>query len=99
MWINLLAVVVAASVWLLAAPGAMAQTLADPARLRWQVPPVLPPGAAPETGRPPSSTRSRPAARSASATASAATRRTAGAERATSPLAPRSGTATAGHTT
>jgi quercetin dioxygenase-like cupin family protein len=38
-------VVVAASVWLLAAPGAMAQASADPAQLQWQVPPVLPPGA------------------------------------------------------
>ena len=38
-------VVVAASVWLLGAPGAVAQASADPAQLQWQVPPVLPPGA------------------------------------------------------
>ena len=38
-------VVVAASVWLLAAPEAMAQASADSARLEWQVPPLLPPGA------------------------------------------------------
>jgi quercetin dioxygenase-like cupin family protein len=35
----------AALVWFLAAPGAMAQTSADPASLQWSVPPVLPPGA------------------------------------------------------
>ena len=40
-----LLVVPAASVWLLAAPGAMAQASADPARPQWQVPDVLPPGA------------------------------------------------------
>jgi quercetin dioxygenase-like cupin family protein len=39
------AVVVAASVWLLAAPEAMAQASADSSRLQWQVPPVMPPGA------------------------------------------------------
>jgi len=42
---NSLAVLIAASVWFLAAQGAMAQASADPARLQWQVPPVLPPGA------------------------------------------------------
>ena len=35
----------AASVWFLAAPGAMAQSSADPAPVKWSVPPVLPPGA------------------------------------------------------
>jgi quercetin dioxygenase-like cupin family protein len=44
--INLpLAALVAASLWLLQAAGAMAQASADPAALRWSVPPVLPPGA------------------------------------------------------
>ena len=38
-------VLAAASVWFLAAPGAMAQSSADPPSLRWSVPPVLPPGA------------------------------------------------------
>ncbi len=33
-----LAVLVAASVWFLAAPGAMAQASADPASLQWSVP-------------------------------------------------------------
>jgi len=32
-------------VWFLAAQGAMAQASADPARLQWSVPPLLPPGA------------------------------------------------------
>ena len=36
---------IAASAWLLAAPVARAQSSADPASLRWTVPPVLPPGA------------------------------------------------------
>jgi quercetin dioxygenase-like cupin family protein len=36
---------IAASVWFLAAPGAMAQSSGDPAPLQWTVPPVLPPGA------------------------------------------------------
>ena len=40
-----LSVLTAASVWFLAAPGAMAQSSADPASLQWSVPPVLPPGA------------------------------------------------------
>ena len=40
-----LAVVVAALLWLLLAPGAMAQASANPARLQWSVPPLLPPGA------------------------------------------------------
>jgi quercetin dioxygenase-like cupin family protein len=40
-----LAVLIAASLWLLLAPGAMAQASAEPARLQWSVPPVLPPGA------------------------------------------------------
>ncbi len=40
-----LAVVVAGSLWLLAAPEAMAQAAADSSNLQWQVPPVLPPGA------------------------------------------------------
>jgi quercetin dioxygenase-like cupin family protein len=39
-----LAALVAASLWLLQAAGATAQA-ADPAELRWSVPPVLPPGA------------------------------------------------------
>jgi quercetin dioxygenase-like cupin family protein len=39
------AVLIAASLWLLLAPGAMAQASAEPARLHWSVPPVLPPGA------------------------------------------------------
>ncbi len=38
-------VVMAASVWFLAAPGAMAQSSPDPESLEWSVPPVLPPGA------------------------------------------------------
>jgi quercetin dioxygenase-like cupin family protein len=37
-------VLIAASVWFLAAPGAMAQST-DPASLQWSVPSVLPPGA------------------------------------------------------
>jgi quercetin dioxygenase-like cupin family protein len=37
--------VIAASVWFLAVPGAMAQSSPDPASLQWLVPPVLPPGA------------------------------------------------------
>ena len=40
-----LCVLIAASVWFLAAPGVMAQSSADPASLEWSVPPVLPPGA------------------------------------------------------
>ena len=40
-----LCILIAASLWFLAAPGAMAQSSADPASLRWSVPPVLPPGA------------------------------------------------------
>jgi quercetin dioxygenase-like cupin family protein len=40
-----LCVLIAASVSFLAAPGAMAQSSADPASLQWSVPPVLPPGA------------------------------------------------------
>jgi quercetin dioxygenase-like cupin family protein len=40
-----LAALVAASLWLLQAAAAMAQAPADPAALRWSVPPVLPPGA------------------------------------------------------
>ena len=36
---------IAASVWFLAAPGAMAQSSADSTPLQWSVPPVLPPGA------------------------------------------------------
>lgn len=40
-----LAVLVAVSVWFLAARGAMAQASADRAPLHWSVPPVLPPGA------------------------------------------------------
>ena len=39
------AVLVAVWLWLLLAPGAMAQASAHPARLRWFVPPLLPPGA------------------------------------------------------
>jgi quercetin dioxygenase-like cupin family protein len=38
-------VLTAASVWFLTAPGAMAQSSADPASVEWSVPPVLPPGA------------------------------------------------------
>jgi quercetin dioxygenase-like cupin family protein len=38
-------VIVAASLWLLVAPEAMAQASADSSRLQWQLPPVLPPGA------------------------------------------------------
>jgi hypothetical protein len=45
MSINVLAVVIAASLWLLAAPSAMAQSSAHPSRLKWFVPPLLPPGA------------------------------------------------------
>ena len=40
-----LAVGVAALLWLLLAPGAMAQASADSAQLQWTVPPLLPPGA------------------------------------------------------
>jgi quercetin dioxygenase-like cupin family protein len=40
-----LAVVIAASVWFLTAPGAMAQASAHPAPLQWSAPPLLPPGA------------------------------------------------------
>jgi quercetin dioxygenase-like cupin family protein len=40
-----LALVVAASLWLLPAQGAMAQASAAPAPLRWSVPTLLPPGA------------------------------------------------------
>ena len=40
-----LGALIAASVWFLAASGAMAQSSADAASLRWSVPPVLPPGA------------------------------------------------------
>lgn len=40
-----LVVLIAASVWFLAAPGAMAQSSSDPESLEWTVPPVLPPGA------------------------------------------------------
>jgi quercetin dioxygenase-like cupin family protein len=36
---------IAASVWFLAASGAMAQSSSDPESLQWTVPPVLPPGA------------------------------------------------------
>ncbi len=36
---------IAAAVWCVATPGAMAQSSADPASLQWTVPPVLPPGA------------------------------------------------------
>ncbi|HXS23616.1 MAG TPA: cupin domain-containing protein, partial [Gemmatimonadales bacterium] len=36
---------VAASLWLMAAPGAMAQVLADSAHLQWVVATLLPPGA------------------------------------------------------
>jgi quercetin dioxygenase-like cupin family protein len=42
---NVLALVVAASLWLLLARGAMAQAPADSAALQWSVPPLLPPGA------------------------------------------------------
>ncbi len=38
-------VLIAAWVWFLGAPGAMAQSPVDPAPLQWSVPPVLPPGA------------------------------------------------------
>ena len=38
--IRRLYVLAAASVWFLAAPGAMAQSSADPPSLRWSVPPV-----------------------------------------------------------
>lgn len=40
-----LSVLIAASVWFLPAPEAMAQSSAEPASLEWLVPPVLPPGA------------------------------------------------------
>jgi quercetin dioxygenase-like cupin family protein len=40
-----LCVLIAASVWLLAVRGAMAQSSPDPTSLQWLVPPVLPPGA------------------------------------------------------
>ena len=40
-----LAVLVAASMWFLGPPGAVAQRSAEPASLQWTVPPVLPPGA------------------------------------------------------
>jgi quercetin dioxygenase-like cupin family protein len=40
-----LCVLIAASVWFLPAPGAIAQSSADPESLQWSVPPVLPPGA------------------------------------------------------
>ncbi len=40
-----LCVLIAASAWFVAAPAAMAQSLADPASLQWFVPPLLPPGA------------------------------------------------------
>jgi quercetin dioxygenase-like cupin family protein len=40
-----LAMLVAASVWFLAPPGAVAQDSAGPESLHWSVPPVLPPGA------------------------------------------------------
>lgn len=40
-----LCVLIAAAVWFLAAPSAMAQSPANPASLQWSVPPVLPPGA------------------------------------------------------
>jgi quercetin dioxygenase-like cupin family protein len=40
-----LCVLIAASVWLLADRGAMAQSSPDPTSLQWLVPPVLPPGA------------------------------------------------------
>jgi len=39
------AVLIAASLWLLAAPDAMAQLSAEPAPLKWFVPPLLPAGA------------------------------------------------------
>jgi quercetin dioxygenase-like cupin family protein len=38
-------VVIAGSVWLLAAPAALAQSSSDSDSLKWLVPPVLPPGA------------------------------------------------------
>jgi quercetin dioxygenase-like cupin family protein len=37
--------IIAASVWFLEAPRALAQSSPDPASLQWSVPPVLPPGA------------------------------------------------------
>lgn len=40
-----LCVLIVAAVWFLGAPGATAQSSADPASLQWSVPPVLPPGA------------------------------------------------------
>jgi quercetin dioxygenase-like cupin family protein len=40
-----LCVIITASLWFLAAPGAPAQSPPDPASLEWTVPPVLPPGA------------------------------------------------------
>lgn len=43
--INVSAAVVAASVWLLAAPGASAEAAADSPPLRWSVATLLPPGA------------------------------------------------------
>jgi mannose-6-phosphate isomerase-like protein (cupin superfamily) len=43
--INGPAVIVAASMWLLVAPGAIAQAAADASSLRWSVPTLLPPGA------------------------------------------------------
>jgi quercetin dioxygenase-like cupin family protein len=42
---DLLTVLVAASVWFLTPPGAVAQDSAGPESLHWSVPPVLPPGA------------------------------------------------------
>ena len=42
---ELLAVLVAASVWFLAPPGALARGRPGPTSLHWLVPPVLPPGA------------------------------------------------------
>lgn len=41
-----LSALLAASIWLGPAPFAMAQASAEPARLQWQVPTLLPPGAA-----------------------------------------------------
>jgi quercetin dioxygenase-like cupin family protein len=43
--IRRLCVLIAASVWFLAAPEAMAQSTASAAPLQWTIPPVLPPGA------------------------------------------------------
>jgi quercetin dioxygenase-like cupin family protein len=40
-----LRVIIAAAIWFLGAPAAMAQSAADPESLEWLVPPVLPPGA------------------------------------------------------